>query len=215
MTGRVIPLGRIAGIPIGLDSSWFTATKGLGFETAMHVLKESLKAFLPFGSEIIALAGLGIAQGLWRRARGEKASVLGGLAEAGNLWKKMSEEEQRFLCYRLERVRKLEPDTVFTSLQNLFDPSTEIQKHLEEQINKHADKIWEALQRTPEAKVLLDRMDWFEKRLSTLEQGLVDLRLEVVELRLEGSVELTPSNVSERLGVDEEHVVGLGSAAVR
>src|SRR5437016_6179015 len=198
----------------GLDSSWFTATKGLGFETAMHVLKESLKAFLPFGSEIIALAGLGIAQGLWRRARGEKASVLGGLAEAGNLWKKMSEEEQRFLCYRLERVRKLEPDTVFTSLQNLFDPSTEIQKHLEEQINKHADKIWEALQRTPEAKVLLDRMDWFEKRLSTLEQGLVDLRLEVVELRLEGSVELTPSNVSERLGVDEEHVVGLGSAAV-
>src|SRR5712691_2479158 len=195
----------------GLDSSWFAATKGLGFETAMHVVKETLKAVLPFGSEILALAGLGIAQGLWRRAKGGKASVLEGLAVAGNLWKKMSEEEQRFLCYRLERARKLEPDTTFISLQNLFDPSSRIQKHLEDQINEHADEIWEALQKAPEAKVLVDRMDWFERRLTALEQDVAHLKAEAAQQRLEGSVELTPSNVSGRLGVNEEYVVGLGS----
>src|SRR5712691_611866 len=195
----------------GLDSSWFGATKGLGFETAMHVLKETLKAVLPFGSEILALAGLGIAQGLWRRARGEKASVLEGLAEAGDLWKKMSEEEKRFLCYRLERARKLEPDTIFNSLQDLFDPSSRIQAHLEEQINEHADEIWEALQKTPEAKVLLDRMDWFEKRLTALERDVAHLKVEVAQQKLEGSVELTLSNLAGELGVNEEYVVGLGS----
>ncbi|TLZ60411.1 MAG: tetratricopeptide repeat protein [Methanobacteriota archaeon] len=202
----------------GLDSSWFAAVGGLAFEGAMHALKETLKAVLPFGSEIVALAGLGIAQGLWRRARGEKASVLGGLVEAGNHWKTLSEEERRFFGYRLERARKLEPDTAFMSLEGLFYPASEIRKHLEEHINTRADAIWKTLQNTPQAKALLDRMEWFderlaaaERRLGAVEQRQTALEQDVAQIKLKGCVELTTSNASEKLGVKEEEVVGLGS----
>src|SRR3989442_13162991 len=106
----------------GLDQSWSRAGKGAVFDIALKGLKLAL-ATLPFGLGIAAEAGLGIAQGLWKRTRGAAAaSVLGGLAEAGGPWREMFVEEEGFFCYPLEREKRLETGTSVPLYQKKFCP---------------------------------------------------------------------------------------------
>jgi len=196
----------------GLDQSWSRAGKGAVFDIALKGLKLAL-ATLPFGLGIAAEAGLGIAQGLWKRTRGDAtASVLGGLAEAGGHWREMSEEEQRFFCYRLEREKGLEPDTTFPFYRNYFDPGSGFGRRLEEYVEQHAPEIWAKLEEKPEVRDLLRSIHLFSQRLGEIEQRLTALeqRLAQVEQELT-TVKTHVAELTYKLGRFEEAITSAGT----